>query len=279
MSRALRIALLCTLAVTAWCMTAGGVEARVASDEPADPAAETDYQVVRLLSKLFTSIKRSYVEILSLQKRLSRSADRHEHGEIRAVLEERIGQVEGKGREYSSLVPSLVSSYPALKSVIHSFSKDLSAILEDLNRIKHAERLNVEPAIAGADPSAGGASPAIGGAGSAGAAATGADPMILPITLEIRNAGGEKVPQRRVKFVVERGRSRGIRGILDGRSLVAEKVAVTDRTGKASVRLQLEDARAPLRIKRTIVPMDDQTVCRLETVPGTGPDLPATTRE
>ena len=100
MSRTLRIVLFGGVALAAWCFSSDQLLSRVASDEGMDDAAadggqpdapaESDYQVVKLLSKLFTSIKRNHVEVLNLHRQYARSEEPAERSDLKRQMQERV---------------------------------------------------------------------------------------------------------------------------------------------------------------------------------------------
>lgn len=292
MSRIVRLILFSGIVIAAWCFSSDKLLSRVAHDEPQDDAqapqtGESDYQVVKLLSKLFTSIKRNHVEVLNLHRQYTRSQEPHEREELRARMRERVQFVEGKAREYHQLVPSLTSSYPSLKSVIQSFSRDLKTIAGDLDLVKQtdsiAEAERHEPAEPADQPERRaprgldrGIEPAHGAAvveappapapeepsPRRAREATGGSKLI-PITLEVRGESGVSVDRRKVIFQLSQ-RSRTLRGFVERSGLVSEAVAYTDEKGRATVKVEVDPSGGPLRIKRTIMPKDDHVICRLE---------------
>lgn len=321
MSRTLRIVLFGGVALAAWCFSSDQLLSRVTSDDaaaedasaqaPADGQGESDYQVVKLLSKLFTSIKRNHVEVLNLHRQYARTSDPGERTDLRKQMTERIDFVEGKAREYAQLAPSLQQSYPGLKSVIKSFTRDLKSINGDLDLIKQTDGMGdvadagngarrkkgearasaraasgdkaveVEPqqgmltkALEHEREENGGGDPAAQRAdaprsdAAAPAPEMTANGPVVPITLEVRGDGGQKVEKRKIVFQVADNKRTGMKGFLDGASLMKEAVTYTDDAGRAVVKLQLENTDRPLKIKRTIFPKEDHTVCLLESVDG-----------
>ena len=349
MSRTLRIVLFGGVALAAWCLTSDQLLSRVAStDESYDDAApaagaeqnESDYQVVKLLSKLFTSIKRNHVEVLNLHRQYSRSGEPVERNDLRHQMQDRIAFVEGKAHEYAQLVPSLQQSYPGLKSVIQSFSRDLKGISGDLELIKqtdgllksddertasadrpersersersdrsdrsdHSDRAprqmrsdrpqpgDIELTHEATQGRGGMLSDALNHERAEEALANGNSPNpaqpterrerrelsplgggvemtpngpVVPITLEVRGGEGQNVDKRKIVFQVADNKKTGMRGFVDQGGLSKEAIAYTDSTGRAMVRLALDQTERPIRIKRTIFPRDDQTVCLLETM-------------
>lgn len=320
MSRTLRIILFGGVALAAWCFSSDQLLSRVATDDALDdgPASgqsesqnESDYQVVKLLSKLFTSIKRNHVEVLNLHRQYSRSGEAVERSDLRKQMSERIQFVEGKSREYAQLVPSLQQSYPGLKSVIQSFSRDLRTISGDLDLIMQTdgvggndtERMAGAPRRAKGQPRPEGeerippgdmelsheARPQHGILSDAlehereadragfdtpsgqtteprGGLEMGPGGPVVPITLEVRGEKGERVGRRKIVFQVADNKRAGMKGFVDSAGLTKEAIAFTDASGRAVVKLQLEQSETPLRIKRTIFPRDDHTVCLLESV-------------
>lgn len=291
MSRTVRIILFGGIVLAAWCFSSDKLLSRVAHDEAVDDGpsrpdtGESDYQVVKLLSKLFTSIKRNHVEVLNLHRQYARSADPQERAELRARMAERVHFVEGKAREYHQLVPSLTASYPSLKSVIQSFSRDLKAIAGDLDVVKQTDQV-----VAEAEPAEhreraprgierGIESPMLGAMAVEGRPPeSGPEPAeaekpreresrgkLIPITLEVRD-GDAGVDRRKVIFQLAERSSKVLRGFMDGGSLVPETVAYTDEKGRATVKMQVDPSGGPLRIKRTVMPKRDHVVCRLESV-------------
>jgi hypothetical protein len=314
MSRTLRIVLFGGVALAAWCFSSDVLLSRVTSDDvaaddasaqaPADGQGESDYQVVKLLSKLFTSIKRNHVEVLNLHRQYARTTEPGERADLRKQMTERIDFVEGKAREYAQLAPSLQQSYPGLKSVIKSFTRDLKSINGDLDLIKQTDGVGADTVASaggkrkksdprGAERTTEAQPPQEGmltkalehereenGGGeltqrpdaapksdaAPGGIETTALGPVVPITLEVRGAGGGNVNKRKIVFQVADNKRTGMRGFLDGGNIIKEAVAYTDDAGRAVVKLQLENTERPLKIKRTIMPRDDHTVCLLETV-------------
>lgn len=307
MSRTMRIMVFGGVVLAAWCFSSDQLLSRVASDEVLEEGAasaqgeqnESDYQVVKLLSKLFTSIKRNHVEVLNLHRQYARTTDNAERADLRRQMQERIAFVDGKAKEYQALVPSLQQSYPGLKSVIASFTRDLKGISGDLDLICQTDQIGGGEAERTASTgrrkgsflarkenqeSAPIEEPKPDSSSSMAAAAIAAveSPQdqapapqmemasdggpIVPITLEVRSDKGEKVDKRKIVFQVADNKKAGMRGFLADGNLVKEAIAFTDSAGRAVVRLQLEAADGPLKIKRTIFPRDDHTVCLLESV-------------
>jgi len=312
MSRTLRIVLFGGVALAAWCFSSDKLLSRVATDDGDEPAAqaaadapqeESDYQVVKLLSKLFTSIKRNHVEVLNLHRQYARSTDPAERADVKRQMQDRIAFVETKAHEYAQLVPSLQQSYPGLKSVIQSFSRDLRGISGDLELIKQTDAVGHRD-VATADarrraPREQGDTAQVSFAGrpeaarpeeadaqggmitraaererqenpEPGAAGGGVEMtpngMVVPITLQVAGADGQKIDKRKIVFQVADNKRGGMKGFVDQGGLVSSTTAYTDDAGRAVVKLQMDPSDHPVKIKRTIIPREDQTVCLLESV-------------
>jgi len=301
MRRSLRLVLFFALVVCVWSLCSEQVLSRIATDETgedytperADGEGEADYQVVRLLSKLFTLVKRNYADIVDLDARLDREGERQRQSHLKQQLVEKIGRLEGKVREYRNLEPTLRQQYPGLKAILGTLSKDMGKVVRGLDKIKAGNGLE-ETSLT---PDGFANAPARIGSRQ-GASRSLVNPSIdppndssvdspvdsqrprpplspaqrseksgeaLPITLEIQGARGEGVSDRRVLFRAKRDDHGLLQGILDDTGgVVSERAVLTDRSGKATVRIQVGPASQQIRIRRTIMPQENQTVCQLE---------------
>lgn len=209
---------------------------------------DSDYEVVKLLTRLFGLIKRNYVETLHLSGQLSESRDAREYAERTNELKERIAFVEKKGDEYVRLMPNLEESYPQLRSIIASFREDVTEITKELEAIKQRHKLDsLEPANA-----------------------TSADKTVsFPVTLEVRDDNNKAVADKPVVFLLEPPpQGVGKAGIIaENSELVDRAVARTDKAGKATVKMRFEHLMPKMTIKRIIEPGPEQTICRLIVVP------------
>ncbi|MBI4859731.1 MAG: hypothetical protein HY815_05640 [Candidatus Riflebacteria bacterium] len=282
MHRSLRIALFFGLVLAVWTLCSDQLLSRVTTDEPqeepglrSDGQDESDYQVVRLLNKLFTLIKRNYLEVLNLHARINQTRDREDREQLAQSLEERLGFIDEKGQEYLRLEPNLREQYPQLGSVISSFTKDLANINRDLERVKRLNRFGRRPAKETRLPEEESrtqeepteARPRARSPRPAASRPPGGGDITLPITLEIRGAKGENVADRKVQFTLVQHRASSLHGIVDqAGGLVTDQTVSTDATGKATIQLRVADTNGPIRIRRTIIAQGDQTICKLEIV-------------
>ena len=113
------------------------------SPQESGAGGESEYEVVKLLTRLFSLIKRNYVQTLDISREIHDADSDERRVRLLAELKDRLAFVDLKGQEYLELMPGLRRSYPKLETIISSFSKDVNQIADDLGRIRNENHLDI----------------------------------------------------------------------------------------------------------------------------------------